>query len=56
MGQLSTDSFINLVLGLVIGAPQLVFAILTWWEAKRSAPQSDSQLISVDFFSILTCF
>jgi hypothetical protein len=56
MGQLSTDSVITLVVGLVLGAPQLLFTILTWWEAKRSAPQSNSQFISADFFSILTCF
>jgi hypothetical protein len=55
MGQLSTDSVITLVVGLIIGVPQLLFAILTWWEAKRSAPPSDSQLISVEFFCTLTC-
>jgi len=56
MGQISTDSVITLVVGLVIGAPQLLFTILAWWEAKRSAPQIvDPEKHTLDGFVVLLC-
>ncbi|KAN0095066.1 hypothetical protein V8E51_015777 [Hyaloscypha variabilis] len=56
MSQLSIDSVVNLVLGLVIGLPQLLLAILTWCEARRSASQvKDPEKNALDGILLLLC-
>jgi len=56
MSHLSIDLVVTLVLGLVIGLPQLLLAILTWCEARRSASQGNSQSTTARYFNLLTLF
>lgn len=56
MSQLATNSVITLVLGLVIGLPQLLLAVLTWCAARKSASRGSSQSAFTRCFNLLTSF